>query len=694
MVCRCATMEGGAVAEGAGSAATAKAEFAEEADAEDDRSSGNSANDDCDYSSTESLEDEYSRVFAYADEVGDFIRCLKRNFKGTVSIDLDYFTETKWDGLEDRCPHLKTKEDYEGVINADIMRLFYALEKNTVVRKVTLGLHSLYGCKINDSAAVVIAMTLSNPNTSVEELEISADCFLRAKGIRIVLEGLMNNNKIKKLTIMGHVDYEIYEANAPMGILGRKLSSILAEFIIKSTSLQELVLERNPIYWDRCLLILCNALSNNKSIKRLSLLDNLFLNANEIKELCKAVGSKTGIKVQEDVGTDLIHLVEGCRNISELRVVFPRRDVLNTQQWRQLSSAFKGITYTAIKGEASIRSIHFQNDLMNSDPFDVQALSVLKSIATGTKVEKLVFQDLPINDDTMKAICAALSPSKYLREVTFRDCGNKTAHLTVYGANCLADLLRKCESIENIHLTRHKYGYHQITDEGAVNIARAVSDRRGTTRELSLYNCGFGNEGGLALRQLLDAPTNTLERLDIGCNSFDDPSLIKSFAACIQKSSALLSLGIGGSREGWGLSTEVDVQIHLVRALRDNQLLQRLSLPYSKDTTTEDQKALKHKILRELLQVNHSITDLCAFEDSYVLRNMLRMNKKHPILASIIKEAPFPAYLIKDISGGVLANALERADDVAGIDGVFSLLRQVSDSIAADEDTRKRSKED
>lgn len=61
-------------------------------------------------------------------------------------------------------------------------------------------------------------------------------------------------------------------------------------------------------------------------------------------------------------------------------------------------------------------------------------------------------------------------------------------------------------------------------------------------------------------------------------------------------------------------------------------------------------------------------------------------NKKHPILASTMKHAPFPAYLLKDMSGGILANALARADCVAGIDGVFSLLRQISDEIGGGPD--------
>ena len=227
-----------------------------------------------------------------------------------------------------------------------------------------------------------------------------------------------------------------------------------------------------------------------------------------------------------------------------------------------------------------------------------------------------------MNDDRMKEICAALSSSKCIRQVYFHRCGNKSMHLTVLGANYVAGLLRDCESIEGIHL---RSGHHQITDEGAINIAQAVSDRRGTTRKLSLSGCGFGNEGGMVLRRLLDAPTSTLESLDVGCNPFD-PSLSKSFATCLQNSSVLRHLDIGGAREGWKVSTVVDVQIHLVCALRDNQLLRRLNVPHiGNRTIREEQKALRRKVFREVLQVNHSLIELSGYNNGWFERNMLWM---------------------------------------------------------------------
>ena len=86
---------------------------------------------------------------------------------------------------------------------------------------------------------------------------------------------------------------------------------------------------------------------------------------------------------------------------------------------------------------------------------------------------------------------------------------------------------------------------------------------------------------------------------------------------------------------------------------------------------------------REMLQVNHTI-DLESFYeyarglDDEVMRSA---NKKHPVLASTLKSAPFPSHLVGGISVSLIPDAIERVDDVAGVDGVFSLLRKVGDSI-------------
>ena len=85
----------------------------------------------------------------------------------------------------------------------------------------------------------------------------------------------------------------------------------------------------------------------------------------------------------------------------------------------------------------------------------------------------------------------------------------------------------------------------------------------------------------------------------------------------------------------------------------------------------------------DLLEVNHTITDVVPMTDmEYIKDRMRNSNSKHPILASTMKGVPFPAYFTKDLSEVLVSEALERADNVAGIDGVFSLLRQVGDSVA------------
>lgn len=51
------------------------------------------------------------------------------------------------------------------------------------------------------------------------------------------------------------------------------------------------------------------------------------------------------------------------------------------------------------------------------------------------------------------------------------------------------------------------------------------------------------------------------------------------------------------------------------------------------------------------------------------------------LFSSTMKNASFPSHLIDGVPASLIPDAIERADDVAGIDGVFSLLRRVGDGI-------------
>ena len=628
------------------------------------------------------------------DGLDKFIRRLGENYMGIDSFGLGHFSEMKWDHMEedDRFMDLETRDDYEAVINTDIVRACQALRDNTVVREVLIDLLCVAGdggeCKVNDDGAMAIGTVLAC-NNAVKEVELAATCMRTVSGIRMVLRGIMQSATIKKLTITGHDTDAILNFEASEGVLGRNLTKILSELLAKSTTIEELVLESNPIYWDESLSILCDGLRKNRSVKNMSLLDNEVLSGHEIVEICKAVGMETRVKIDREFDENLHQIVCKCHNISELRCTFLGQDMTQSQ-YQDLASAFKH--------NASIKEIFLHNTISLKAPLNLGVLPILKTIGSLTKVEKIEFKHIPLNDNLMEGICSALSRSASLRDVYFDNCGDDDIHMSPQGAHYLANLLLGCDSIESIGLN---YGNHEINDEGAIAVAQAVSERRGTTRELSFRYCGIGDQGATAFRQLLDS-ANTLEKLSIGGNHFS-PAVIRSFGACLRrKASSLRDLDIGGLCNGWKFASCMDVQIHLVDSLKDNQILKHLAVPMGYDDSPsrsdkEEKNALRRKVLHEVLQHNHSVTDLSAYncDDGEFHEIMREINKKHPILASTMKHAPFPVYLLKDMSGGKFANALARADNVAGIDGVFSLLRQVSgDAIGAGSDQKKRGREE
>ena len=101
---------------------------------------------------------------------------------------------------------------------------------------------------------------------------------------------------------------------------------------------------------------------------------------------------------------------------------------------------------------------------------------------------------------------------------------------------------------------------------------------------------------------------------------------------------------------------------------------------------------------RDMLQVNHTINLESFYEHAHGLGDevMRSANKTHPVLASTMKSAPFPSHLVGGIPVSLIPYAIEMVDDVAGVDGVFSLLRKVGygiwDGIVLPEPAKKTKK--
>ena len=90
--------------------------------------------------------------------------------------------------------------------------------------------------------------------------------------MKTVLEGLIGNQTIAKLTISGHGG----DDEPPPTLLGESLCRVLAKVLRKSTSIKELALVDEAIDWDEGLVLICDGLRKNQSIKSLDLLDGYF----------------------------------------------------------------------------------------------------------------------------------------------------------------------------------------------------------------------------------------------------------------------------------------------------------------------------------------------------------------------------------------------------------------------------------
>ena len=348
----------------------------------------------------------------------------------------------------------------------------------------------------------------------------------------------------------------------------------------------------------------------------------------------------------------------------------------------------------------SIKNLVLVQEPGVSDTFDKESKHLFEAIALGP-VEKISLKEIPLGDDAIGIICKALCRSKSLSELKI-DCRMANHRkveipITRKGATHLGNLLRSSSCLESLVIDS---GYSSkvtcIGDEGALIIANAIAERSVKTTKLSLRGCHIGDSGGRAFRNLLLSKNVTLEALDLGKNPFS-LAVCKEFADCLRANNILQSLDLGNPRDE---SREVgdDARIHLIGALKNNHTLKSLFLPYGRgdtDSCITRRCSRTDSILREVLMVNHTLSYLGCYNDDETLENFISCaNTKHPVLASTMKGAPFPARLIKDIPGSVVASAIERADAIAGIDGVFSLLQQVGDAIATNDSSMKRARND
>ena len=410
-----------------------------------------------------------------------------------------------WRNAEDRA-----------TLDADIVKLYRALENNTVVRRVDVS--GSFGT-ISSRGATAIAQALSG-NRSISDVTICWDghIFTGPNTMKTVLGGLVGNHNIKKLTISGNAGHD---GSQSPSTLGGSLSRILGK-VLQDSSIEELVLVDKGIDWEQGLSPICEGLRKSESIKKLSLVDPYFsldemhasknvLHSDVCDELCDAIGDIAKVHMKVKMSQGLNSLIRKHRNIEELRVVVT--DSSDYSEWYDLAKA--------LSQNDTIRTVVLcnGNDGRFGPPghatIDQRSRPVFESIASGN-VEKLITMRMRVDDEGIGIICKALQQSTSIVELNLYSCGvdrdpilgwssQGGTSITVKGAKRIAGLLRSSQSLEAV-IIDSLWGTHKfdVGDEGAVAIAEAVAMRRAKTTQLVLKNCNISDTGGIALCRLLE----------------------------------------------------------------------------------------------------------------------------------------------------------------------------------------------
>lgn len=624
------------------------------------------------------------------DVIEEYVRQIRNNYKAVDIIDLNKFASEKWDDFE--LSGSETDAECEAIVNADIATVFDALTENVVVKKIYLGFQMSNGieCKITRVGAEAISRALAK-NKTICDLEIAGRTFSDDGSLNTVLRGLRENNntKIETLTISGYEAEEIFEGEGPEAILPLDGIRILANILSENTSIRELRLVSNACAWTQnCCAVLCSGLRANTSVKMLDFLYNQWLDEEEMEVICQEVAGKAKVKYWSNASAKLPHFIFNNRNIEEIRITFMTFDTLDEDYWESLTAAFR-------KNDAIKTAIFTYNErTTRQGKFDPRLVNLVEGLVKGS-VEKLSFRNMNVGDRGVAHVCQTLCRSSTIRELKLIDCGNRDHQITAVGAEALASLLRESKTLEKLKLdcivSEPQYF---IGNQGAIAIASAIINRKAKTKTLMLDTCNIGDTGAIVLCGLLDLPKVGMEALCLNGNPFG-VSVCSAFAKALRKNNRLEVLELGCPRKGETTAAETILHLLFLNSLEVNSVLRRLVLPYAPGAHTMEEGLKKRHALCRLSQTNHTIIGISALGNNHNFfdDNMRIPNKKHPLLASTMKDAPFPANFIKDISGAILANAFVRTESIAGLDGVFRLLRQVGAEATRFANSKKRSRE-
>lgn len=530
-------------------------------------------------------------------------------------------------------------------LNNDIASMGRAIQDNTRVKNLHLYLGGNY--LVNEVGAISIGRALIR-NQSIESVDISTPSFTSNDAVRTVLLALERSKSVKELKISGFYTDPLHNGVSPSPLDDHTVR-LVASLLERSSTIERLKLSDNVINDTSVADILCLAVKKNQSLKMLSVVRNSGLGMRGARLLCDAMKGKGKVKidfeqVKAERVAELISLKSGTIAKVELRCA------------EEISEA---------------NLIHLSEALRKNRSMEEFRLQFLPAYEDGTPPL------LPFNSGFAHVISQALRPSSSLRTLSFLSCD-----IGDEGIEALSNALRRNKTLESLDL-----GEINVGDTGVATLARAITENdKLPLKEFWLSSNQMGDDGTVAIASLLCNSKTNLQDLDLGCNDFGyraREAIAEGLK--VNKSLKVLQLDIGG----YHYLDDIDLrsQLVLVDALRSNQSLEILYVPWMRRGIRRDEEKVLNRALDKALQHNHTIVDLDDFPFAEDIgcrgAELLEANKKGIVAACTLKGLPFPSHLVKGLPDSAIPEAIERTNDLAGLNGVYSLVKQMHTGIVA-----------
>ena len=599
------------------------------------------------------------------EELQEYVERLESNDATLTRVDLVQLLVVEGDEGNEDTGH-QGADQCANIVN-NVAR---ALENNTSVTELTLQWYRPLPQRIDVVGARAIARALER-NQSINSLSLQTSQFVRQDSVQIILQALERETGIKNLSV--ECSFEHRRTIRAISILLERNDSI------ETLTLKSLQLD------DHAADILAPALKINTSIKVLDFRWIMSLGVRGATALCRALGDVGTIKLNLSWTRQIATLIRTQQNISHLLLddELHRSHSADAEIMNDFANSFVENTSITVLCVHDIRFTDSSFDAFTS------------SLASAGTIEELHLHAADLGNSMARSLSRSFRSNTSLRELSLTGpCGMSDLSdpepssvgdgIGDTGATALSELLRVNTTLEVLRVNGNRIG-----NAGAVALADAILSRATPTKELDLDMNEIGDTGVGALSQLLLHSGVGLESLSlaanmfslVGCKSFSD-----ALASDACKSIRVLCLELSRSADT-DESNVLPICLSLIRALRDNRTLKTFFAPTSgKRDITEEQWQMVEDAYMDLWKHNHILEELnfriYAKKKFYQLDvRKMSVNRNGPVVASTMKGVPFPHYLVKGLADSAIPLALVSARELAGLDGVYSFVRQMHSSV-------------